>query len=55
MIERKFAEAKKWHGTSRARYQGKWKVAIQALMTFLLINAKRIVRLLNENLKLPPV
>jgi len=51
MIERKFAEAKKWHGLRRARYRGKWKVAIQVLMTFLVMNAKRIVKLL----KLPPI
>nr|MBC8359353.1 IS1182 family transposase [Candidatus Aminicenantes bacterium] len=51
MIERKFAEAKKWHGLSRARYRGKWKVAIQIIMTFLVMNAKRIARLL----KLPPI
>jgi len=50
MIERKFGEAKKWHGLSRARYRGKWKVAIQILMTFLVINAKRITRLLKERL-----
>ncbi|MCM8773820.1 MAG: transposase [Candidatus Omnitrophica bacterium] len=53
MIERKFAEAQKWHGLSRARYRGKWKVAIQVIMTFLVINAKRIVRLLKEKLSLP--
>lgn len=48
MIERKFGEAKKWHGISRARYRGKWKVAIQVLMTFLVINAKKMARLLKE-------
>lgn len=48
MIERKFGEAKKWHGMSRARYRGKWKVAIQILMTFLVINTKRMARLLKE-------
>jgi len=47
-IERKFGEAKKWHGMSRARYRTKRKVAIQILMTFLVINAKRITRLLKE-------
>jgi len=47
-IERKFGEAKKWHGMSRARYRTKWKVAIQILMTFLVINAKRMARLLKE-------
>lgn len=46
IVERKFGEAKKWHGMSRARYRGKWKVAIQVLMTFLVMNAKRIARLL---------
>lgn len=51
MIERKFGEAKKWHGMSRARYRGKWKVAIQILMTFLVMNAKRMARLL----KLAPI
>lgn len=52
MIERKFAEAKRWHGLSRARYRGKWRVAIQVLMTFLVMNAKRITRLLKEKLRL---
>lgn len=51
MIERKFGEAKKWHGLARARYRGKWKVAIQIIMTFLVMNAKRIARLL----KSPPI
>lgn len=45
-IERKFGEAKQWHRLDRARYWGKAKVAIQALMTFLVINAKRMVKLL---------
>jgi IS5 family transposase len=46
MIERKFGEAKKWHGMGRARYRGKWRVAIQVLMTFLVMNIKRIVKLI---------
>jgi len=45
-IERKFGEAKQWHHLDRARYWGKAKMAIQALMTFLVINAKRMVKLL---------
>lgn len=48
IIERKFGEAKKWHGMARARYRGKWKVAIQIIMTFFVMNAKRIARLLKE-------
>lgn len=53
MIERKFGEAKKWHRLHRARYRGKWKVAIQVIMTFLVMNVKRIVKLLKEKLKNP--
>lgn len=48
MIERKFGEAKRWHGMSRARYRRLWRVKIQVLMTFLVINAKRMVRLLED-------
>lgn len=44
-IERKNGEAKKWHGMDRARYRGCWKMAIQAYLTFMVINSKRIVRL----------
>jgi IS5 family transposase len=53
MIERKFGEAKKWHGLSRARYRGKWRVAIQALMTFMVINVKRMVKLIKNRPKSP--
>ena len=52
-IERKFGEAKKWHSLTRARYRGRWRVAIQVLMTFLVINVKRIIKLLT--LKPEPV
>jgi IS5 family transposase len=48
MIERKFGEAKKWHGMDRARYRGKERVKIQVLMTFLVMNIKRIARLMGE-------
>ena len=44
-IERKNGEAKTWHGMDRARYRGRWKMAIQAYLTFMVINSKRIVRL----------
>jgi IS5 family transposase len=49
MIERKFGEAKKWHGMERARFRGKERVKIQVLMTFMVINIKRITRLMEEN------
>jgi len=46
LIERRFGGGKKWFGLGRARYLGKAKVAIQALMTFLVMNVKRMVKLL---------
>lgn len=45
-IERKFGEVKKWHGLDRARYRERWRVAIQVFMTFLVVNVKRIIKLL---------
>lgn len=53
-IERKFGEAKKWHNLTRARYRGRWRVAIQVLMTFLVINVKRIIKLLRFQPDLVP-
>jgi IS5 family transposase len=53
MIERKFGEAKKWHRMDRARYRGKTKVKIQVFMTFLVLNIKRMIRLLEENELIP--
>lgn len=53
-IERKFGEAKKWHNLTRARYRGRWRVAIQVLMTFLVINVKRIIKLLRPQPDLAP-
>ncbi len=47
-IEPKFGEAKKWHHLDRARYRGRWKVSIQALITFFVINAKRMVKLVQQ-------
>ncbi len=45
-IEAKFAEAKKHHQMARARYRGRWRVAIQVFMTFIIMNLKRMVKLL---------
>ena len=45
-IERKFGEAKKWHGLAKARYRQRWRVAIQSFMTFSVINIKKIAALL---------
>ena len=50
-IEAKFGEAKKHHFLARARYRGRWRVAIQVFMTFLVMNLKRMIKLfhLKEN------
>jgi IS5 family transposase len=52
-IEPKFGEAKKWHCMRRARYRGRWRVAIQVFMTFFVLNAKRTVKLLQQTLAPP--
>ncbi|MFZ5769618.1 MAG: transposase [Bacillota bacterium] len=44
-MERVFGEAKKWHGLGRARYRGKWRVYVQAAITFAVMNVKKIVNL----------
>jgi IS5 family transposase len=46
-VERKFGEAKQWHHLGHARYWGKSKIGIQALMTFFVINVKRMLKLLS--------
>jgi len=45
-IERKFGEAKQGHGFGRCRYLGRLGFAVQAFMTAMMLNLKRIVRLL---------
>jgi len=45
-IEAKFGEAKTHHRMARARYRGRWRVAIQVFMTFMVMNLKRMVKLL---------
>jgi len=46
IIERKFGEAKKYHGLGRCRYLGLVRYAVQAYMTAIALNLKRLVRLL---------
>jgi len=46
MIEGKFGEAKKWHNLHKARYRRKSRVAIQVFMTFMVLNIKRMMKLL---------
>ena len=45
-IERKFAEQKKYHGLATARYWGLAKVTIQVLLTCIVVNCKKMARLL---------
>jgi len=45
-VEQKFAEAKRWHGLAQTRYRGKRKVHWQCVMTYLVLNLKRIVTIL---------
>jgi IS5 family transposase len=45
-VERKFGEAKKWHGFTRCRYLGFVTHAIQSYLTFMALNLKRLVKLL---------
>ena len=45
-IEAKFGEAKRHHQMARARYRGRWRVAIQVFMTFIVMNTKRMIKLL---------
>ena len=45
-VERKFGEAKKWHGYGRCRYVGFIRHAIQSYLTFMALNLKRLVKLL---------
>lgn len=45
-IERKFGEAKEYHGLRRCRAVGLLRYAIQAFLTAMVLNLKRLVRLL---------
>jgi IS5 family transposase len=45
-VERKFGEAKRWHGFGRCRYLGLLRYGVQAHLTALVLNLKRIVTLL---------
>ena len=45
-VERKFGEARKWHGFRQCRYVGFIRHAIQTYLTFMALNLKRLVKLL---------
>ena len=46
-IERKFGEAKQSHGLGSCRYVGKARFAIQSFLTAIVLNLKRMVKLLS--------
>jgi transposase, IS5 family len=46
IIEHKFAEGKKYHGLSKARYRGRWRVHIQSLLIYITMNLKKLVNYL---------
>jgi Transposase DDE domain len=45
-IERKFGEAKQAHGLGRCRYLGRMGFTVQAFFTAIMLNLKRLVKLL---------
>ena len=45
-IERKFGEAKQGHGFGRCRYIGKFRYAVQSFFIAIILNLKRMVKLL---------
>jgi transposase len=45
-IERKLGEMVRWHRTRHARYWGQAKIRVQALLTAMVVNVKRIAHLL---------
>jgi len=50
-IERKLAEIIRWHDGRRARYRGQRRVKIQYLLTAVVVNGKRIGKLLSSPLQ----
>jgi len=51
--EPKFAEAKRYHGLHRFRYRGIIQVSIQAILTAICINIKRLARVVMARLRVP--
>ena len=50
-IERKLADLIRWHNGRRVRYRGRRRVKIQYLLTAVVVNCKRIVKLLSVPLQ----
>ena len=53
-IERKHAEVIRWHSGRRLRYRGRLRAVIQAWLSALVVNCKRIVKLLLPTLPTQP-
>jgi len=51
--EPKFAEAKRYHGLHRFRYRGIEQVSIQAILTAICINIKRLAKVAMARLRIP--
>ena len=51
--EPKFAEAKRYHGLHRFRYRGIEQVSIQAILTAICINIKRLTKVVTARLEIP--
>lgn len=47
-VERKLADIVRYHGGRRSRYRGQWRVQVQYLLTGLVVNVKRMVKLLRR-------
>ena len=45
-VERKLADIVRYHDGRRCRYRGQWRVQVQYLLTGLVVNVKRMVKLL---------
>ncbi|MBD0382805.1 histidine kinase [Paenibacillus sp. WST5] len=48
IIEHKNAELKRYHGMTRAKYRGLFRMRMQALLTAFVVNAKRMVKLIEQ-------
>ena len=53
-LERKLAAMRRWHAGRRVRYRGRLRVKMPYLLTAVVVNCKRIVKLLNLPLRPQP-
>lgn len=48
IIEHKNGELKRYHGMTKAKYRGLFRMRIQAILTAFIVNAKRMVKLIKQ-------